>query len=528
MASTLSVALITANSSNRLAWWCEQVRRYADHLVIAVDAGCVDDTLAVACRHADEVFAVDTGGEPTLVRDWLHHRCGDDWILLLDDDEILPADAACLLGPLLGDRTFTHYLLPIRQVVDCGADLGWVVDPRSGQKPAVRLWRNLGGLYRSGAGGVAPAVLGRGCSLPEDGPLGVYSLGSAWAGTVTTSALPATAIALDVPRSLGPLLSRTQVPEVSQVISTDQLRRHVITYCPTTPPWSATYRLVNAPTELTTNRGALLRVAVKNTSAALWPTSGCRRGRICLGNRWSTPEFGDEISMGDTSLLPNPVAPGEEVVVEAGLWTPRLPGRYRLTVELMREDDAWFSQHGVNPLILWVSVKSGDAPQATRHYVGRLPDDVDRDPSDPVPSLLVVRPSVRVLDTRDGSGLPDAARGPIGQDGLVVLRIGGAAGVVAHASGVTVMVTVLDADYHGWLAVFGTDGTKGEAFPVVHFADNRHPVTMTVTAALGVGRGHGRLSLHLSPGPVGATAQLLVDVCGYLLPAGRRSASSAQ
>ena len=238
-----------------------------------------------------------------------------------------------------------------------------------------------------------------------------------------------------------------------------------------------------------------------------------------LGNRWSTPQFGDEIPMGDTTLLPHPVAPGEEVIICAGLWTPRLPGRYRLTVELLRENDAWFSQHRVTPLSVEVDVRPGDAPSIHRHYVGRLPDDPDRDPSVAVGALVVARPPLRVLDTRDGSGLVDARSGPIPQDGMVVLRLAGVAGVPPEASGVLATVTVLDTDYHGWLGAFGTDGTKGSAFPILHFSADGRPVTTSVTTALGVGRGHGRISLRLSPGPPGATGQVLVDLCGYLLPA---------
>jgi hypothetical protein len=516
---TLSVCLVTTNSSDRLAWWCEQARRYADQLVIAVDAASADDTYAAAARHGDQVYPVDLRGVPGVARDWLHQRAAGDWILMLDDDEVLAPDAPDLLGELLADRHCTHFRLPVRRVVQAGRDLGWVPDPVAAAGGEIRLWRNLGGLHFVGAApSDIPAVGGRGRSLPTDGPLAVYSLGDLWAGAEPTTRATA-GIELDAPHLLGAALAATERPPASQVIAAAELGSHLTARNPAASPWSAAYRLVEAPAEVTANAGALMRVRVTNTSHALWPTSGLSTGRITLGNRWSTPGFGDEIPMGDVTLLPRPLAPGEEVEVEAGLWTPRLPGRYRLSVELMREGDAWFSQHGVPPLALEVSVEPGDAPRDVRHYAGRLADDPDRHPATPVPSSIVTSPPVRVLDTRDSSGVPGAVPGPISQDGMVVLALAGVAGVPPEAAGVTVTVTAMGTDYQGWLAVFCTDGTTGQAFPVLHFADDGRPVTATVTAALGVGRGHGKLSFHLCPGPDGCSGHLIIDVRGYLVPA---------
>lgn len=517
--ASLSVCLVTANSADRLGWWCAQVRHHADEVVVAVDASSTDDTYAIARRHADQVHAVEVGGVPGLARDWLHHQAGGDWILMLDDDELLPPGAGALLADLVRDRTVTHYRLPVRRIVDDGATMGWVRDPAAGPDGSVRLWRHLGGLHFSDPSGAAvPAVRGLGRTLPESGSLAVYSMGHLWSGEPAGATLAGT-IAFDVPMRPDRATARTESPGPEQIITSDELRTHVETWNPATPPWSADYRLLDAPLEVMADRGALLRVAIRNTSRALWATTGHQGDGIVLGNRWSTPEFGDEISMGDTTRLPRPIAPGEEVELEAGVWAPRVPGRYRLTVGLIRAGHAWFSQHGVTPLTLDVTVTAGDTHPAVRHYSGRLQDDPDRDPSTPVPSSVVPFPPVRVLDTRDGSGLVDAVRGPLDQDGVVVLRLAGAAGVPPEASGVVATMTVLDADYHGWLAVFGTDGTKGEAFPALHFFDDGRPVTATTITALGVGRGHGKLSCHLAPGPARSTGQLIVDLCGYLVAA---------
>ncbi|MGI9021931.1 MAG: hypothetical protein ACR2HV_01620, partial [Acidimicrobiales bacterium] len=127
-------------------------------------------------------------------------------------------------------------------------------------------------------------------------------------------------------------------------------------------------------------------------------------------------------------------------------------------------------------------------------------------------------PPIRVLDARNATGGGGASQGPIAADRLIVLRLAGAAGVAADATGVLVTLTVIDADYGGFLTAYPTDGTTGQAFPHLHFADDGRPVASTVLCALGRGRGSGRLSLHLSPGPRRTGAQVIVDVGGYLVP----------
>lgn len=520
MAPTLSVCLVTANSSDRLAWWCDQVRRYADEVLIAVDASSTDDTYGIARHYADRARPVELGGTRAQARDWLHHQAGSDWILMLDDDEMLPPDAAAPLEEMLGDRNVTHYLVPVRRVVEDTGSLGWVQDPTVGPAGSLRLWRQLGGLHFFGVSAAAgPVVLGQGGAVAEGSSLAVYSLGHLWSGPSAAGSVIAVPLPFEVAFTPGGPSVLSDRPQPDRVTTKAELAAVAESRNPSTPPWSADYRLLDAPAEVTVNRGALLHIGITNTSRALWAAVGHQDGRIVLGNRWSTPEFGDEIPMGDATLLPHPLAPGEAVEIEAGVWTPRIPGRYRLTMELLREGDAWFSQHGVTPLTVEVNVQVGDAPMSARHYGDRLQDDPDRDPSTPNPSLVVPFPPVRVLDTRDGSGVAEAVMGPLDQDSLLVLRLAGVAGVPPEASGVVAAVTVLDSDYHGWLAGFGTDGTSGQAFPALHFFDDGRPVTCAMTAAFGVGRGHGKLSFHLSPGPARSTAQVIVDLHGYLVPA---------
>jgi hypothetical protein len=139
------------------------------------------------------------------------------------------------------------------------------------------------------------------------------------------------------------------------------------------PVWSAEYVAHTTPERWFTNRGCAVDVTVRNTSAATWGTSGETVGRIVLSYRWR--DLGGQlvIPQGDIALLPRPAAPGDQLEITAGLWTPAEPGRYVLEWEMLCEGVAWFSDHGAPPLAVTVDVEDlGTRPPAP-HFPGQEP-----------------------------------------------------------------------------------------------------------------------------------------------------------
>jgi glycosyltransferase involved in cell wall biosynthesis len=547
----LSVVTMTRNSGGHLGWWLERVRRYADEVVVAVDRSSTDDTYDVARAGADRVHVLELPGYSEPSKDWLVRQATGDWVLMLDDDEALPLDADRLLPPLLDDRRFTHYLLPVRWVV-CASDgsLAWLRQhPWHGPRWA-RLARNLGGLVRVlPLMHAVPEVAGEGCALPPEGNLALYHLDLLWhdrptrqakvdryraaagherptgeehylyedyAATLAYAPLPP---GEDFPLSRSPgRAAGAGVPPDVAVVTLAELERHTRDVGDDPDVWSVEWLGHDTPPRLLANRGHLVRVGVRNTSEATWRSPGTRHGRVALSYRWESETWGLEVPVGDVTLLERALAPGEEAEMLAGIWTPRQPGRYTLTWDMVCEGVAWFSARGATPLRVPVEVvDEGPRPPAP-HFPGPVHADQPADAA-PTPSGRVVAiPPVRVLDTRDGSGVVEAPEGPVAADGVVVLRLAGVAGVPDEAVGVFATVSVLDAGYNGFLTASPTDGTPGHAFPHLYFADDRRPVSATVLSGLGRGRGHGRLTLHLSAGPPDAWAHLLVDLAGYLLP----------
>ena len=545
----LSVVTITRNSGGHLGWWLDRVRGYADEIVVAVDRSSTDDTYDVACAGADRVHVLELAGVSEPAKDWVAKQATGDWVLMLDDDEALPHDADRLLPPLLADHRFTHYGLPVRWVVRApDGGLAWLRQHPWHSSRWVRLVRNLGSLFRvQPLMHAVPEVAGEACNLPPAGPLALYHLDLLWrdrrareakvaryraaagrdrptceehylpedyAATLIHSPLPP---GEDFPFEVPPVKARPGVPSGVRIVTLARLEQHGRDIGDDPPIWSIEWLGHETPSRLLANRGYCVPVRVRNTSDATWRSPGTVRGRVALSHRWRSDAWGLEVPLGDVTLLEHSLAPGESTELVAGLWTPAQPGRYTLTWDMLCEGVSWFSSRGSAGLCVDVEVLDrGPRPRAP-HFVGAPPLEETPDPAPTPAGRVVALSSVRVLDTRDGSGLADAPWGPVAADEVVVLRLAGAAGVAAHAMGVICTVSVLDADYGGFASVYPTDGTSGQAFPLVYFSADGRPVASTALSALGRGRGHGRLSLHLSPGPAGAGAHLIVDVSGYLV-----------
>ncbi|MCZ7651271.1 MAG: hypothetical protein M5U13_08975 [Thermoanaerobaculia bacterium] len=92
---------------------------------------------------------------------------------------------------------------------------------------------------------------------------------------------------------------------------------------------------------------ARLDLAVRNTGGAAW--SSQTPIPVLWGYRFVAE---DGKGAGEArAALPREVPPGEELRQELEVGWPQRPGRYRLEVDLVREDLAWFGDAGAGPLL---------------------------------------------------------------------------------------------------------------------------------------------------------------------------------
>jgi hypothetical protein len=89
---------------------------------------------------------------------------------------------------------------------------------------------------------------------------------------------------------------------------------------------------------------ARARISFENAGTVHWIPKGA--GRVCIGYHW-LDEFGNAVVWdGLWTALPHPLAPGERADGHANLRGPIPPGRYRLVLDLVADDRAWFADAG--------------------------------------------------------------------------------------------------------------------------------------------------------------------------------------
>jgi hypothetical protein len=394
----LSVCAVVSAPAPRLEAWLQHVRSFADEIVLSVDAASDPATIEVARARADDVALVQLDGIPNPAYGWTAERATGDWILALDDDEVVAGELARALPRLLAERV-THYHLPVRWVVrDHAGRLAWIRRFPWYPNHATRLFRNLRGTFRHPPQLHAVwEVAGEGRALPPeldsifhlDLALKDRSQREAKRERYRRGAMPGvptceeyylyedygTAEELVALEPVEPAVEAVLAGAAPPLAAPGSASGPIVTLddysadrSPEPPIWSAEYLAHETPEEVGTNRGYAVPFRVRNTSAGTWRSVGTVVGRVVISYRWRRPDGSLVIPQGDVTLLPEALRPGETADVVAGLWTPPEPGRYLLAWEALCERVAWFSDRGVPPLVVEVEVVDRGPRPAAPHF----------------------------------------------------------------------------------------------------------------------------------------------------------------
>jgi hypothetical protein len=115
MREKLSVFVITYNRASLLET-CLRALSFADELIV-IDKSSTDNSVAIAARHADRVEIVPWSPTVEETRAFALSLCSHEWILYLDDDEILSPAAELYLRDTLAAADTDIYTIPYRHYI---------------------------------------------------------------------------------------------------------------------------------------------------------------------------------------------------------------------------------------------------------------------------------------------------------------------------------------------------------------------------------------------------------------------------
>jgi hypothetical protein len=93
-------------------------------------------------------------------------------------------------------------------------------------------------------------------------------------------------------------------------------------------------------------------VEVKNTGRETWPVRGATR--VQLSYHWTDSAGRTTVRGGLRSPLPSDVPPGKTLTAVQQILAPDPPGNYTLTLDLVREHVAWFSDQAPDSSVDWI------------------------------------------------------------------------------------------------------------------------------------------------------------------------------
>jgi hypothetical protein len=370
----LSICCVTANPS-RAAAVLAGLRQIADEIVVAVDVSGGEEDLTPLDAVADRLFQIELDAFPEQAMAWLHAQCSANWILRIDDDEVLSASLLEQLPELTRARDVVQYWLARRSLYPDSEhwldEWPWFPDFQGRLvRNDAQLW--FPGLCHSSVALALPAryldsglyhlvhllsdrhererkvercraVHARLPVTPANSYLSTYYLPERHPGVRGTEVDPRDRVAIDAVLSY---------PAESPVLQVAAPRAQRLTRAEIQARWAerdfddagyrATIRPIDVHRQLVADDHRPFRVCVRNEGTEWWPGGEDRPPLIRLAYQWLTPERAVVQGEGHRTALPHPLAPGESCLVEMSVTSPSSAGRYLLAPDLVHEHVRWF------------------------------------------------------------------------------------------------------------------------------------------------------------------------------------------
>jgi hypothetical protein len=386
----LSVCCLTANP-DRAAAILGSLRQFTDEVVVAVDVSGGEQDLAALGNVADRLFEIELGTFIEAGLTWLHEQCSADWILRVDDDEVLSAEFLEQLPELTRARDVVQYWLARRWLYGDASqwldEWPWFPDFQG------RLVRNDSQLWFPGLCH-SSVVLRMPARFLESGLYHLVHLltdrhererkverylGIEEGRRVT--AVDAELASYYLPERKRELRIAAVDPRDREVIEAglraSQVIRSPFSAAPSSrfvdrtevqAHWAARdfdgagYRASIQPSDVHRRQIAgdhrPFRIWVRNEGSEWWPGGDDRQPLIRVAYRWLTLQGAVVEEEGHRTALPQPLGPGESCLVEMNVTAPFVAGPYLLAPDLVHEHVRWF-QCDSPPVEMLVTMPDG-------------------------------------------------------------------------------------------------------------------------------------------------------------------------
>ena len=370
----LSVCCLTRGPSRRVARQLALVREIAAEIVVAVDDRLEHELLGPLAEVADELVLYPYADPVDRPVGWVHDLCRGDWILWLDDDEIVSRRLLEELPPLVRASDVTHYWLTRRWLWgEAGTMLDqapWFPDyqlrlvrndPALLWFPGVTHWpieavgphryveaplyhtdlllkplperREKSSRYERLLPGkrVAGLPLNHAYYLPEERP------------HVALAEVPAEDLCeIEAALDGDPWGAPVPKPKGLRRASREEIDSHWHGRPESPDLYRARLEVVRPDVSLATRETRALDVKVSNEGTHVWPPGELGAPPIRVSYRWRALDGTLVVDGGLRTGFPHAVLPGETALVPVSVTAPERPGSYRLELDLVHEHVRWF------------------------------------------------------------------------------------------------------------------------------------------------------------------------------------------
>ncbi len=343
----LSAVVGTKNGSGRIPALLEKLRELADEVVVLVDSTTTDATAEVAGKCGATVHTFVHDPHFIEMRRRMLECCSGDWILNLDDDEMVNARwTRAALDEIMRDRTITHCWFPSRNLVPPGDR--YVRTAPLYPDWGMRMFRNLPSIL------VLPAYLHEAWRVAGEprfaADLHRYHWDFVWNDRASREAKVAAYRAAD-PNNAGEkhTLYEDFYFETERITEKDSAPAESAYEQQPIREGGVDVHLSEFPSTMTVGQQYAVRVTIANgSSQALLPQSEfIRWGTLELVTRWFARQEGTD-THGEISKTPLPgrVEPGRTLPALAFVKAPAEPGDYWLQPDIRDERGLFFSERG--------------------------------------------------------------------------------------------------------------------------------------------------------------------------------------